>query len=339
MRADRDPFAARIGARASAILRRTVGRRYRLTELSGDASTRRFLRARGARGAAVLMLHPEPLDPSSPLYSNYRVLRAIGAPVPRLLGSDDAAGVVVVGDLGETTLQRHLARPGRAAARQRRRLYRQACDLIALLQVKGSRALRPGDFAARHALDRERFLLELDHFHHHFVHRLRGMRPSPGESAVLRAFYTDLAARCDRQPRVYCHRDFQSRNLMVRRGRIHLIDFQDARMGPYTYDAASLLRDSSLDLDERLADELAGYLAGRLGLGTEEFRSDLDLMALQRNIKDLGTFAYQTAVRLRRDYLSYIPRAIRLIRRCLTRRRLYHPIYAILEEFILSYPP
>src|SRR4029077_1615625 len=113
--------------------------------------------------------------------------------------------------------------------------------------------------------------------------------PGEDEERLLRAFYADLARECDRLPRVYCHRDFQSRNLMVRGGRLGLIDYQDARMGPYTYDAASLLRDSSLDLEEDLVKEMLERLARSLDIPLEELRRDFDLMALQRNIKDLGT--------------------------------------------------
>src|SRR3989442_1364640 len=166
----------------------------------------------------------------------------------------------------------------------------QACDLIVRLHRKGAAALRPGDFAASRALDRERFLFELDHFHRHFIIGHRGVTPDPADDTLLRAFYANLAEECDRLPRVYCHRDLQSRNLMVERGRLRLIDFQDARMGPYTYDAASLLRDSSLDLDAKMVEEMLDRLCRALGTEPEEFRRDFDLAALQRNLKDLGPF-------------------------------------------------
>ena len=283
------------------------------------------------------MVHPEPLTPASPLFSNHRVLKSIGAPVPRILGSDPAAGLVVVEDLGDATLQQHLlgkkeAGRGRAALP----FYRQACDLIVLFHRKGAKALRPGDFAATSALDCDRFLFELDHFHRHFIKGYRKLAPSDGDEAVIRAFYSDLALRCDRLPRVYCHRDFQSRNLLVRRGRLGLVDFQDARMGPYTYDAASLLRDSSLDLDEGLVDGMIDRLCERLELPGDEFRRDFDLMALQRNIKDLGTFGFMATVRGRPDYLEYVPRTLRFVRRTLMAGQRYHLFMPVLDRYVLS---
>jgi aminoglycoside/choline kinase family phosphotransferase len=332
---------------AVALARRVMGPLVRIAEIAGDASTRRFYRLTGGAESLVMIEHPDPLDEASPFFSNLRILTEIGAPVPRLLDRDDAAGLVVVEDLGDMTLQGHLrgkAGPGdgdetglarTAGADEARSLYRQACDLIVLFHRRGMEAARADDFACLNALDGDRFRAELDHFHRYFVMRPAAELPSTGEEAILRRFYEDLAESCDRLPRVYCHRDFQSRNLMVRDGRLALIDFQDARRGPYTYDAASLLRDSSLDLDATLVEEMLARLVDRLDLSREEFRRDFDLMALQRNIKDLGTFAFQATERGRRGYLEYVPRTIRFVRDALLRDRRYDTPYAVLERFVL----
>jgi len=325
-----------ISASALELARRALGPRVRIAEIAGDASTRRFFRLTGGGKSVVLMEHPGPLDEGSPFYSNLRIMTAIGAPVPRLLDRDDAAGLVLVEDLGEVTLQRYLQeqKPGADRARA---LYRQACDLIVVFQRQGMKAAQEGDFARHNALDGERFLAELHHFHRYFVGQLGRKQPAGAEEAILQRFYDDLAAGCDRLPRVYCHRDYQSRNLMVRDSQLALIDFQDARQGPYTYDAASLLRDSSLDLDEPLVEEMLVRLGGQLSVPSEEFRRDFDLMALQRNIKDLGTFAYQATERGRRQYLDYVPRTLRFVRNALLRDRRYDTPYAVLDRFILDY--
>jgi len=323
--------------RGLALARKSLGPAATLTEVAGDASTRRFYRAAAGRSTAILMAHGGPLAPAAPLFTNHRILAAIGAPVPRLIDRDEAAGLVLVEDLGDLTLQRHLDSAGAGAAPP---LYRQACDLIALLQGRAPAAMRPDDFAAKNVLDKERFLFELDHFHRHFIRGLRGLTPTPSEEALMRRFYDDLAGACDRLPRVYCHRDFQSRNLMVVGDRLGLVDFQDARMGPYTYDAASLLRDSSLDLDPGLVREMLGGLArsiaAPLGIGPEEFGRDFDLIALQRNIKDLGTFGYMATERGRRDYLAYIPRTQNAIRRMVAQDRRWHHVHPWIERFVLD---
>ncbi|HUD70689.1 MAG TPA: phosphotransferase [Dongiaceae bacterium] len=332
--------------------RRTFGPAATVTEVAGDASTRRFYRAAAARqSTAIVMAHGEALPPDAPFYSNHRILAAIGAPVPRILDRDDPAGLVLVEDFGDLTLQRHLAEAGGRAAPP---LYRQAADLIVLMQRQAPGAIRPSDFAARNALDRDRFLFELDHFQKHFIGGLRGLSPTAAEVRHLGEFYDDLASACDRLARVYCHRDYQSRNLMLRgaaegapppdgSGRLGLIDIQDARMGPYCYDAASLLRDSSLDLEaplvESVLDRLATGSAAPLGIGPEEFRRDFDLMALERNLKDLGTFGFMATVRGRREYLDYVPRTIAWVRRTLAGNRRWHDAFNLMERLVLDWRP
>ncbi len=109
---------------------------------------------------------------------------------------------------------------------------------------------------------------------------------------------------------------------MLHDGSLFIIDFQDARMGPDTYDLASLLRDSYVDIPERELDDLMAYfLALKRGAAaapgdgaTVEFRRRFDLMAVQRNLKALGTFGYQTTTRHNPVYIQYIPRTLRYVR-------------------------
>ncbi|HYV19771.1 MAG TPA: phosphotransferase [Verrucomicrobiae bacterium] len=328
-------------------VRRLFGPDATAVEIAGDASTRRFFRvtSRAGTDTVVLMVHGEPLAPDAPLFSNHGILSAIGAPVPEIFGRNEPLGLVLVEDFGDTTLQRHLLDATGLDPKNRIEmalpLYIAACDLIGLMQARAGQAMRPDDFAARNALDRDRFLFELGHFDRHFIRGLRGLTPTPSEERLLQAFYEDLASACDRLPRVYCHRDYQSRNLMVRSGgRLGLVDFQDARMGPYAYDAASLLRDSSLDLDpglvEQLLDRLVETIGKPLAIGREEFRRDFDLVALQRNIKDLGTFGYMATIRGRRDYLEYVPRTQESIRRTMTASERWHLPFELVSRLALS---
>jgi aminoglycoside/choline kinase family phosphotransferase len=137
------------------------------------------------------------------------------------------------------------------------------------------------------------------------------------------------------EPRVLCHRDYHSRNLMLHQSQLYIIDFQDARMGPDTYDLVSLLRDSYVDLPEQTVDELLAYFLALKGLtGTErEFRRRFDLMALQRNLKALGTFGYQTTARRNPVYIQYIPRTLKYVRDNLENQ----PRFARMRELLAAY--
>jgi aminoglycoside/choline kinase family phosphotransferase len=139
------------------------------------------------------------------------------------------------------------------------------------------------------------------------------------------------------EPRVLCHRDYHSRNLMLKAGELFIIDFQDARMGPDTYDLVSLLRDSYVDLTSRQVDELIAYFlalkhgaTGATPAEAAEFRRRFDLMALQRNFKALGTFGYQTVTRQNSVYIQYMPRTLNYVRGNLSK----YPRFARLQELL-----
>jgi aminoglycoside/choline kinase family phosphotransferase len=103
---------------------------------------------------------------------------------------------------------------------------------------------------------------------------------------------------------------------MLHESQLYIIDFQDARMGPDTYDLVSLLRDSYVDLPEQTVSDLIAYFLALKGMPGEDldFRRRFDVMALQRNLKALGTFGYQTTARRNPVYIQYIPRTLRYVR-------------------------
>ena len=162
------------------------------------------------------------------------------------------------------------------------------------------------------AFDVEKLTWELEFFVKHYLLAYKGVAASDSERDALRDEWSAIVQELAGDRRVLCHRDYHSRNLMWNDGSLYIIDFQDARMGPDTYDLASLLRDSYVDLTAQQVDELiAFFLALTGGTGGEaEFRRRFDLMALQRNLKALGTFGYMTTSRNNTVYIQYIPRTV-----------------------------
>jgi aminoglycoside/choline kinase family phosphotransferase len=241
-----------------------------------------------------------------------KLLSQVPLPVPAVQGHDDADGVLALQDLGDVTLQAHLgaAPHGEHAAR-----YREAVGLIELLQRRGAELASNEYIPFGIAFDVEKLTWELDYFVRHFLVAYRGVPLTTSEGTALSAEWAGLAERLASEPRVLCHRDYHSRNLMLHGGRLHIIDFQDARMGPDTYDLASLLRDSYLDLTDADVDGLIAYfVALKGGTDTASFRPRFDLMALQRNLKALGTFGFQTTARGNPIYIQYMPRTLRYVR-------------------------
>ncbi len=172
------------------------------------------------------------------------------------------------------------------------------------------------------AFDVEKLTWELNFFVKHFLEGYRGISLSPAERAALDEEWAAIATELESEPRVLCHRDYHSRNLMFCEGSLYIIDFQDARMGPDTYDLVSLLRDSYVDLTEPQIEELTAYFLALKGSSDgAAFRRRFDLMALQRNLKALGTFGYQTLSRQNPVYIQYVPRTLNYARANLNKYR------------------
>ena len=296
-----------------------AGAGARVVPLTGDASDRKYFRIIAGDGTAfVLALHAGAIDFSTLPFANVaELLRQVPLPVPAVLGHSDALGIIALQDLGDVTLQAHL---GAATPNEHAALYRQAVELIGLLQRRGKALESPASLPYRIAFDVEKLTWELDYFVKHFVEGYRGVALGGADRTALAEEWSVIVAELAAEPRVLCHRDYHSRNLMLHEGRLFIIDFQDARMGPDTYDLASLLRDSYVDITERELDELIAYFLALMGgRDAQTFRQRFDLMSLQRNLKALGTFGYQTAVRRNPVYIQYIPRTLRYARTTLAK--------------------
>ena len=309
----------------------------RVVPLTGDASDRKYFRIIPAAGPSiVLALHAAAIDFATLPFANVGTLmQQIPLPVPGILGHSDELGIVALQDLGDVTLQAHL---GAASPSEHAALYRQAVALIELLQHRGAELTSDRYLPYRIAFDVEKLTWELEFFAKHFVGGYRGATFTPAERDALTAEFSAIVQELAAESRVLCHRDYHSRNLMLRDASLYIIDFQDARMGPDTYDLVSLLRDSYVDIADRELDELIAYFlalkkADGATSAASEFRRRFDLMALQRNLKALGTFGYQTITRRNTVYIQYIPRTLRYARTNLEK----YPRFGRLRELLAAH--
>jgi N-acetylmuramate 1-kinase len=314
-----------------------IDQRARVVPLTGDASDRKYFRViTPDTSSYVIALHAGSIDFATlPFASVADLLRQVPLPVPQIFGHSDALGIVALQDLGDVTLQAHL---GASSPVEHAALYRQAVALIDRLQRRGAELESERYPHYKVAFDVEKLTWELEFFVKHFIEAYRGVALSQGERNSLSTEWQAIVEELAADPRVLCHRDYHSRNLMLHDGSLYIIDFQDARMGPDTYDLASLLRDSYVDITDRDLDELIAYFLALSGResddgGADEFRRRFDLMALQRNLKALGTFGYQTATRRNPVYIQYIPRTLRYARVNLAK----YPRFARLRELLAAH--
>ena len=319
-----------------------VGLTSRVTQvvpLTGDASDRRYFRALlKGEPSIVLALHAGAIDFSSMAFvSVARLMSQVPLPVPTILHHSDPLGILGLQDLGDVTLQAHL---GAASPDEHAALYRQAVTFLAELQGRGA-ALKSPDYPPYHvAFDVEKLTWELEYFTKHYLVGYRGAALAPTHRDALREEWNSIVTELAAEPRVLCHRDYHSRNLMLHKGSLYIIDFQDARMGPDTYDLVSLLRDSYVDLASSTVDELVAFFRALKGhtrsttADTTEFRRRFDLMALQRNLKALGTFGFMATARGNPVYIQYIPRTVNYVRANLSKYSRFGRLQELLADWL-----
>jgi N-acetylmuramate 1-kinase len=314
-----------------------ASRNPRVVPLTGDASDRRYFRVLMRDGPSqVLAVHPQAIEFERLPFANVaRLMSRMPVPVPAILGHSDPLGIIALQDLGDVTLQAHL---GAASPAEHAALYRQAVTLIETLQRRGTELASPEYIPYGIAFDVEKLTWELQFFTKHFLEGYRGAVLTPAARAALAVEYAAIAEELAGEARVLCHRDYHSRNLMLHEGRLYIIDFQDTRMGPDTYDLVSLLRDSYVDFTEQQVDELIAFFLALRGVAgaaanVGEFKRRFDLMALQRNLKALGTFGFQTAARANPVYIQYIPRTLTYARANMER----HSRFGRLRELLSAH--
>ena len=305
--------------------------------LSGDASTRRYFRLQDGSTTSVLALHPEPfVTEELPFVVIRSLLASWGVPVPELHDHDGARGLLVLEDLGDLTLQEVLKG---ASEVEREDLYREAVEGIVILQRETGRG-QPKAGCFQISFDLEKLSWELHYFLKHFVETHRRADLSAEDRAVVAEAFHRLAEEIASWPRVLCHRDYHSRNLMLHRGRLWLLDFQDALLGPRQYDLASLLRDSYIalpnDLIDGLLDDYARLSehAGRPIGDRAAFRRLFDLVSVQRNLKAAGRFVYIDRVKHNQNFLPAIPRTLGYVRANCRRYPELKPLHDLLAPLV-----
>jgi hypothetical protein len=303
------------------------GAGFALAPASADASFRRYFRARLADGRSLIAMDAPPeKEDCGPFVRVAALLRAAGVNAPQVLAQDPAHGFLLLTDLGRTTYLDALT-PGNAAA-----LFADATDALIRWQL----ATRPGELPP---YDEALLRREMDLFAEWYAGRHLGAKLSAAQAAALEGVVAQLARSALAQPRVYVHRDFMPRNLMLCEPNPGVLDFQDAVEGPISYDIVSLLRDAFLSWDEeRVLDWTVRYWEkarrARLPVAADfaDFWRDFEWMGLQRHLKVLGIFARLTYRDGKAKYIDDTPRFVGYARAVAGRYAALNPLARLLDE-------
>lgn len=274
----------------------------RVVPLTPDASTRVYFRVPWKRGTAVAAVYPEAFDETvQPYLDVTRLFLESKLPVPDVYEVDGSLGIILQEDLGDDQLCKVLET---VSEEEREALLEKAIEIIPRIQAGTTRAFDRNSICSRLAFDEPKLSWELNYFFEHYFGSLRKESLTHGQAAEVKSELNDIAAELSACPRVLCHRDYHSANLLVdKQGQIRVVDHQDARMGPASYDLVSLLMDRQPEppsLAEVRAHRLffleARRQEGLPAIDPDDFCREFRLMTIQRGLKAIGTFSYQTAV-------------------------------------------
>ena len=296
---------------------------------SADASFRRYLRIDSVAGSRIIMDAPPDKEDCRPFVKVAQLMHEAGLLVPKVLAWDEPKGFMLLSDLGTQTMMQAID-PAQPQANLG--LYLQAVDALVAWQTASKPDVLP-------LYDQALLTRELALFPEWYLSGHRGLTLDAAQQGTLDAAFAAIMAQNLAWPRVYVHRDFMPRNLMVAGDRLGVLDFQDAVYGPITYDVASLMRDAFLSWDEDFClDITVRYWerARRAGLpvGDDfgEFYRGVEWMGLQRHLKVAGIFARLTLRDGKPQYLADTPRFIGYIRATCSRYRELKPLLRLLDQ-------
>ena len=303
------------------------GAPFRLSPASADASFRRYWRATLADGRSYIVMDAPPeREDCRPFVKVAKLLQQAGVNAPEVRAQDLAQGFLLLTDLGTRTYLDELTDQNAAA------LFADATDALLRWQL----ATRPGVLPP---YDEPLLRREMNLFPEWYVGRHLKKELSDTQKNSLEKIFQLLVQSALAQPTVYVHRDYMPRNLMVCDPNPGVLDFQDAVLGPITYDMVSLVRDAFISWDEeRVLDWAARYWekAKRAGLPVAadyaEFWRAFEWMGLQRHLKVLGIFARINYRDGKPKYLSDTPRFLAYARATAQRYVALAPLLRLLDE-------
>ncbi len=305
---------------------RLPGESFSLAPASEDASFRRYFRVTTGAGTRIVMDAPPEHEDCRPFVKVARLFLRAGVNVPQVLAEDVENGYLLLTDLGTTMYLEVLGERNAA------KLYDAATDALVRIQLASRHGTLP-------EYDRKLLLRELRLFPDWYIAKQLRVSLSQAQSNALAAAFELILANNLAQPRVYVHRDYHSRNLMVTEPNPGIIDFQDAVYGPVTYDLVSLFKDAYIHWDEEhVIDWVVRYWekARTAGLPVDTdfgaFYRDFEWMGVQRHIKVLGIFARLFHRDGKDRYLKDLPLVMAYLRAACERYSDLHPLLRLLDE-------
>lgn len=305
-----------------------------LRPASSDASFRRYFRVDTNAQPLIVMDAPPSHEDCVPFINIADKLRAVGLNTPKILEQNLTDGFLLLNDLGNQTYYQRLQSP--IEDKELQQLYRDA--IVAMVEMQKA------DASDLPVYNQERLRAELGLFDEWYVQQYHQTQLSDKEREQLNQVFDLLVTHNDKQAKVFVHRDYHSPNLMVCDPAIHgknpgVIDFQDAVLGPISYDVVSLVMDARTTWEEpQQLDWAIRYWEKARAAGLPvpsdfaDFHVDYEFMGLQRNLRILGVFARLAIRDNKKHYLDHMPRVNKYVRQVANRYLVFKPLLRILDR-------
>jgi aminoglycoside/choline kinase family phosphotransferase len=274
-------------------------------------------------------------DPDNyPFLNIQRHLRNVDVRVPEVKIYSPPLGVALLEDLGDLTLERKFWENQNQETSLP--FYYQSIDELIKIHFLASKPTSPPSVCQKIQFDTAKFMWEMNYAREHFLEKLGGVRLSDADQKTLQSVFLSVCEPLDQQPKFVCHRDYHSRNIMLKLGRVQVIDFQDARLGPLQYDLVSLVHDSYVNLSpESIALIKKDYIEKAKNIQAGAICSDFEeifrVQTVQRCFKACGSFASFYNMRNDTRYLKYIKNTVNLVGQTLSELSQYRFLYDVIS--------
>lgn len=317
--------------------------KFEIHPLAGDASARRYFRVVAHDDSWVLMLwEPFQDDGRYPFLSVRAHFEKHGVHVPKVVGMRPEKGLVLLEDLGDLTLERKFWE--NQSEELSLGYYKATIDELIKMHYDSSFDRSSPCVAFTVEFDTAKLLWEMNYGREHLLEGVCGIAMAEKTRNELTSVFTKICETLHREPKFIAHRDYHSRNVMIKLGRVRVIDFQDARMGTIQYDLVSLLRDSYVSLSDEMVKTLLDYYLAEREKKSTQYRNELkpidrahfdhifELQTIQRCFKACGSFASFYMLRKDTRYLKYLPQTLRTVKSSLEHFPEFSPFMKILDD-------
>lgn len=296
--------------------------------LAGDASFRHYYRLQHGSDTRIIMDAPPDKEPMHTFLAVDKLLSTHGVRAPHIYAADESLGFALLEDFGDELLLNVLSEHNASA------IYQAAIQSLLQIQTCPTTLLP--------CFDQNFMQGELSLFRQWFLGAYLQLSLSPSEEALLAHTFNWLTAEIAKQPSVFVHRDYHSRNLMLlantTQPSIGVIDFQDAMLGPITYDLVSLLKDCYIQWPRALVMQMVNtfyeHSAPAQQVSLPVFVRGFDLAGLQRHLKVLGIFSRLWLRDGKQNYLQHLPLILHYLRDCLESYEELQAFYHFVQERI-----